>query len=379
MSDELVLRNAKIVLADEIIDGSVVVRDGAIADICSGAAASGEDLDGDYLLPGFVELHTDALEAQYRPRVRVRWSPDAAIQQHDAQVAASGITTVFDALRVGLDYETTLDHEDAQKLAGAIERATTGRRLRAEHYIHVRCEVSTADCLEGFQMLQGHPQVKLASLMDHAPGQRQFPSFEAAKTYYTSKHKMSDAEFDAFQQRRNAESRAYGPGHRNAIAQYCRDHGIALASHDDATVEHVNEAVAQGIDVAEFPTTEEAARASHEAGMAVLMGAPNVVRGASHTGNVSAQSLVDAGLLDILSSDYIPFSLMQAVFKLSSGDDAIELPRAVRMVSKHPAEATGLIDRGEIAIGKRADLARVQVADGLPVVRAVWREGGRVI
>lgn len=378
MSDELVLRNAKVVLSDEVIDGAVVVRDGRIADISSGAA-TGEDLEGDYLLPGFVELHTDALESQYRPRVRVRWSPDAAIQQHDAQVAASGITTVFDALRVGLDYETTLDHDDAQKLGGAIERATRAGRLRAEHYIHVRCEVSTADCLEGFKMLREHPQVKLASLMDHAPGQRQFQNFEAAKSYYTSKHKMSDAEFEAFRERRNAESHAYGPGHRNAIAQYCRDHGIALASHDDATLEHVSEALAQGIDVAEFPTTEAAARAAHKAGMAVLMGAPNVVRGASHTGNVSAQSLVDGGLLDILSSDYIPFSLMQAVFRLSAGEEAIALPDAVRLASKHPAEATGLIDRGEIAAGRRADLVQVQMSDGLPVVRTVWREGRRVI
>ena len=131
--------------------------------------------------------------------------------------------------------------------------------------------------------------------------------------------------------------------------------------------------------MAEFPTTEAAARAAHKAGMAVLMGAPNVVRGASHTGNVSAQSLADDGLLDILSSDYIPFSLMQAVFRLSAGEEAIALPDAVRLASKHPAEATGLIDRGEIAAGRRADLVRVQMSDGLPVVRTVWREGRRVI
>src|SRR6185369_16115880 len=232
MAEELVLRNARVVLADEVTDGAVVVRDGRIADVCGGAA-TGEDLDGDYLLPGFVELHTDALESHYRPRVRVRWSPDAAIQQHDAQVAASGITTVFDALRVGLDYETNLDHEDAKKLATAIGNATIAGRLRAEHYIHVRCEVSTADCLEGFEMLRDDPRVRLASLMDHAPGQRQFPNVEAARVYYTRKQKMSDAEFEEFQERRNTESRTYGPGYRNAIAQYCRDHGIALASHDD--------------------------------------------------------------------------------------------------------------------------------------------------
>ncbi len=375
---ETVFTNARIVLADEVIEGSVLVRDGVIADIGAPSAA-GEDLGGDYLLPGFVELHTDALEFHYRPRPRVRWSPDLAIQQHDAQVAASGITTVFDALRCGLDEEHDMRSDDMVKLATAIGSATTARRLRAEHYIHLRCEVSVADCLDAFRLVEDHPQVRLASLMDHAPGQRQFQSIDAAKLYYQGKLKMSDEDFAAFQARRNMETATYAGPNRNAIAQYCREHGIALASHDDATLAHVDEAVAQGVDVAEFPTTLEAARASHEAGLAVLMGAPNVVRGGSHSGNISARSLADAGYLDILSSDYIPFSLMQAVFALTEGEGGISLPEAVQMVSKHPAEATGLNDRGEIAVGRKADLVQVARVEGIPVVRSVWREGKRVI
>lgn len=377
MSEETVLSNAHVVLADEVIVASVLLRDGKIAEIGS-PAAGGEDFGGDYLMPGFVELHTDALEAHYKPRPRVRWSPDASVQQHDAQVAASGITTVFDALRVGLDQENDMGREDMVALGAAIERASASNRLRADHFIHLRCEVSAPDCLEGFELLGSHPQVKLASLMDHAPGQRQFQSIDAARVYYQGKLKMSDEVFAAFVERRNVESQTYAPAHRNAITQFCREHGITMASHDDATLDHVEEAVKQGIHVAEFPTTTEAARASHEAGLSVLMGAPNVVRGASHSGNISARSLVDAGILDILSSDYIPFSLMQAVFKLTEGDNAIELPEAVQLVSKHPAEAVGLSDRGEIAVGRRADLVRVEMVDGWPVVRSVWREGRRV-
>lgn len=374
---ELVISNAQIVLVDEIVVGSVKIADGEIAAIDPGGTG-GIDLEGDYLLPGFVELHTDALEFHYKPRPRVRWSPDAAIQQHDAQVAASGITTVFDALRVGLDQENDMGREDMVTLGAAIERASASNRLRVDHFIHLRCEVSAPDCLEGFRLLEGHPQVRLASLMDHAPGQRQFQSMDAARVYYQGKLKMSDADFAAFVDRRNIESRTFAPGHRNAIAQFCREHSITLASHDDATLDHVDEAVKQGINVAEFPTTLDAARASHGAGLSVLMGAPNVVRGASHSGNISARSLVDAGILDILSSDYIPFSLMQAVFKLCDGDNPIELPEAVRLVSKHPAEAVGLDDRGQIAVGRRADLARVELVDGFPVVRSVWSQGRRV-
>jgi alpha-D-ribose 1-methylphosphonate 5-triphosphate diphosphatase len=375
---ETVLSNARIVLANEVLRGSVVVQDGAIAAIEQGSS-HGEDLDGDLLLPGFVELHTDALEFHYKPRPRVRWSPDAAVQQPDAQVAASGITTVFDALRVGLDQENDMGRDDMMKLGEAIAGATSGDRLRAEHFIHLRCEVSAPDCLEGFEMLKGHRQVRLASLMDHAPGQRQFRSIDAAKAYYQGKLKMSDTDFAAFQERRNLESQTFAPRHRGAIAQFCRDHEITLASHDDATLEHVGESLAQGIDVAEFPTTHEAAKASHAAGLAVLMGAPNVVRGGSHSGNISATSLVEDGILDILSSDYIPFSLMQAVFALAGGERPISLPDAVRLVSKHPAEAAEFDDRGEIAVGKWANLVRVKLSEGLPVVRTVWREGRRVV
>jgi alpha-D-ribose 1-methylphosphonate 5-triphosphate diphosphatase len=375
---ETILSNARIVLADEVVLGSVLLRDGVIAEIGT-SSSGGEDLGGDYLMPGFVELHTDALEFHYKPRPRVRWSPAAAVQQHDAQVAASGITTVFDALRVGLDQEADMGRDDMMALGTAIGEASTGGRLRIEHFIHLRCEVSAPDCLDGFRMLEDHPQVRLASLMDHAPGQRQFQSLDQARVYYQGKLKMSDADFMAFVERRDAESRTYAPPHRAVIAQTCRERGISMASHDDATLAHVEEAVACGIDVAEFPTTMEAARASHEAGLAVLMGAPNVVRGGSHSGNISARSLVDHGVLDILSSDYIPFSLMQAVFALTRGENAISLPQAVKLVSASPAKAAGLDDRGQIAQGKHADLVRVEVIDEHPVVRTVWSKGQRVI
>ena len=108
------------------------------------------------------------------------------------------------------------------------------------------------------------------------------------------------------------------------------------------------------------------------------MGAPNVVRGGSHSGNVSAQVLAEDGLLDILSSDYVPFSLLQAAFGLPQRVSGIDLPAAVRLVTQNPALATGLEDRGEIAVGKRADLVQIRVVDGLPVVRSVWRQGQRV-
>ncbi len=379
MSAELILNNARIVLENEVIAGSVVIRDGKIADISEGSVASGEDFEGDYLIPGLIELHTDHLEGHYVPRPRVRWNPIAAVLAHDAQIATSGITTVLDALRVGLDEDADMSAPEIRKLADAIEDSVIQGRLRADHYFHLRCEVSAPDCLEGFHYFDGDDRVRLASLMDHAPGQRQFVNLETYAYYYQRKLKLSDHDFNLFCEKRMAESAKNSGPQRKAISDLCRERGIKLASHDDATTAHVDEAVEQGIDVAEFPTTLEAAAASKQAGLAVLMGAPNVVRGGSHSGNVSARELAEHGHLDILSSDYIPFSLIQSTFFLSEAVDGITLPDAVRLVTKNPAQAVGFEDRGVIEIGKRADLVRVRVDEHIPVVRTVWREGRRVV
>jgi len=377
--NETVFRNARMVLAESVHDGDVVLKGETIAEIGDpGSGQGGHDLEGDYLMPGLVELHTDHLESHYAPRPGVRWNAAVAVQAHDAQIAGSGITTVLDALRVGADEDARVDADDMRSLADAIEECQARDRLRAEHFIHLRCEVSASDVMEGFARFEDDRRVRLVSLMDHTPGQRQFVSFDAYKLYYQGKTGMPDDEFQAFVDRRLADAGRWAPGHRKALSEACRARGIVLASHDDATGEHVAEAIEQGVHLAEFPTTMEAAKASHEAGMQVLMGAPNVVRGGSHSGNVAATDLAEAGVLDVLSSDYVPFSLLQATFVLSEEGHGISLPEAVAMVSRKPAEAVGLSDRGVIAPGKRADLIQVRLDEGVPVVRSVWRQGRRV-
>lgn len=378
MTTETVLTNARIVLPDEVVEGSVLVRDGRIADIAPGASMAGDDMAGDYIIPGLIELHTDHLEGHYAPRPKVRWNPIASVLAHDAQIATAGITTVFDAIRVGNYEDADMSVEDMDKLVGAIEDSVRQDRLRADHFIHLRCEVSAPDCREAFEHFIDDDRVKVVSLMDHAPGQRQFARIEAYAMYYMGKLKMSEEAFRAYCDMRIAQSETNSAPNRRLISDVCQERGVMLASHDDATVAHVEEAVSQGIRVAEFPTTEEAARASRQAGLGVLMGAPNIMRGASHSGNVSARQLAGDGLLDILSSDYIPFSLIQSAFFLGEVVDAISLPQAVAMVSKNPADAVGLTDRGVIAPGRRADLVRVRVDEHIPVVRTVWREGRRV-
>lgn len=374
---EQVFRNAKVVLPGEIITGSVVVRDGVIADVGSDTQW-GEDLGGDYLIPGLIELHTDHLETHYRPRPGVFWDALSALHAHDVQIAGSGITTVFDAVRIGSDPDLPDMGQHVEKLTGAIDAGREGGWLRAEHFVHLRCELPTSDVVEQFERHAGHEHTRLASVMDHTPGQRQFRSMEAYRRFYKDKMGRTQAELDAYLDARQAEHDRYSAPNRAHIVSRARELNLPLASHDDTTLLHVEEGVADGVAISEFPTTLEAASAAHDAGQAILMGAPNVVRGGSHSGNISATDLVRAGLLDILSSDYVPYALLQAAFLLPQRVDGLTLPRALATVTRNPAKAAALDDRGEIASGKRADLVRVAVVGDRPIVRSVWRQGQRV-
>ncbi|MEJ8571969.1 alpha-D-ribose 1-methylphosphonate 5-triphosphate diphosphatase [Microbaculum marinum] len=377
---DTILTNARIVLAGEIVPGTLVMSEGVIRAVDAGATAvaAAEDLGGDFLIPGLVELHTDHLEGHVAPRPGVSWNPIAAVQAHDAQIAASGITTVLDALRVGTDADTSRLGRHMRTLADAIVTAGANGRLRADHFLHLRCEIAAKDVVEEAEAFLGNPSLKLVSVMDHTPGQRQFVSLDKYREYYQGKVGMSDAEMEAFIAERHALHAANAEPNRRALFELCRRSGIVVASHDDATEEHVAEAVAEGVVLSEFPTTIAAAKAAKDGGLAVLMGAPNVVRGGSHSGNVSAIELAADGLLDVLSSDYVPFSLLHAAFVLPGHVGAIGLPDAIRLVTSNPARAVGLDDRGEIAEGLRADLVQVRFADDVPVVRAVWSNGRRV-
>ncbi len=378
MTKETVFSNARIVLEDEIVEGSVLVRDGKIEDIASGSSRLGEDFEGDYLIPGLVELHTDHLEGHYSPRPGLRWNKTAAIQAHDAQIVTSGITTVFDCLRMGADEDGGFEHGEMRDMADAIQKAEKEGRLRAEHLIHLRCEVSADNVLQHFADFENDPYVRLVSLMDHAPGQRQFQTMDQYIFYYQKKRGLTDAEFAKFVDRRVSESERNSTPHRVAISKVCAERGITVASHDDATLAHVDEAIENGVRLAEFPTSFDAAKASHENGMSVLMGAPNIVRGKSHSGNIAARHLAERGVLDVLSSDYVPLSLLYAPFLIADEVESISLPKAIAMVTSTPARTVSLNDRGRIATGLRADLVRVFRDEGVPVSRSVWREGRRV-
>lgn len=376
----MLIRNARIVTHDEEFIGVVRIDGEHIAEVAPGgtAARDAQDWEGDYLLPGLVELHTDNIEKHLAPRPGVLWNTDAAILVHDAQVAAAGITTVFDALAIGSRENVGVRGRDLQtQCAMSIGQLAARGLLRAEHFLHLRCEIAAPDVVEAFDSLDAHPLLRLASVMDHTPGQRQWRDPAQWRRYQERHGKWSDEQVLEALAELGDDQRRYALAHRRDIVARCTARGLTLASHDDTLVEHIDEAAADGIALSEFPTTLEAAAAARRLGIATIMGAPNVVRNGSHSGNVSALELAQAGLLDILSSDYVPSSLLTAAFDLTRKAHWT-LPRAIAAVSATPAVATGLHDRGRIAPGLRADLVRVAAADALPVPRATYRAGVRV-
>ncbi len=377
---EHVYKNAQVVLPDAVISGTVQVRNGMIFDISAAPTmVPGEDMDGNFLIPGLVELHTDHLEQHYHPRPGVTWPAISAVMAHDAQITASGITTVYDALRAGTFDPNDLSARFAVVLLEAITSAQKDGHLRAEHFVHLRCEMPCFDTTEAAHMIADAGDIHLFSLMDHTPGARQFVSLDKFKEYYFGKKLISPDQMDGYITERRELQAKHAANNKRNILSLAQELDVKLASHDDATVAHVDEALSDGVSIAEFPTTAEAAEAAHSNGLAVLMGAPNLVRGGSHSGNISAAQVAANGHLDVLSSDYVPCSLLSAVFAMPGMVKGFELPDALRLVTLNPAKAAGLNDRGAMEVGRRADLVQVAQNNGQPVVRRVWREGRRVM
>ncbi len=384
MNASVIFKNAKMVLPDEVVDGSLFAENGRISAVAGATSAvAAVDLGGDYLLPGLVEIHTDNFERHLVPRPKVHWAALPALLAHDAEIAAAGITTVFDALGVGDADPESLRGNAWNGVLATLDNCTHQGLLRADHHLHIRCELPAPNTIDLFEPFQGHPRLSLISLMDHTPGQRQWENIEQARVYYTGKKGWSQQKFEQQVARASQLQAEFAQPHRQYFVDYSRAHGVVLASHDDTTVAHVQQAHAEGVSMSEFPTTVAAAQEAQKLGLRTVMGGPNVVRGGSHSGNVAAVDLARLGLLDILSSDYVPGSLLSAVMCLVE-QGVMTWPQAVATVTSTPAQAVGLNDRGALKVGLRADLVQVHIAE-LPkghrhaVVRAVWREGQRVI
>lgn len=379
MTAEIILTNALLVLPEEVLHGTLVLRDGRIHEVQPGRshAPGAEDLGGDHLIPGVIDVHTDNLERQVQPRATARWPSRSAMLAHDSQTAAAGVTTVLDALCLGdLGFDTGRTQTFREGVQDLDALADTGL-LRSEHFLHLRCELPAQDMPELVESVADHPRVRMVSLMDHSPGVGQYRDLARYRTMRIRQQQLTAEQVD----RRIAElleqrARLREPQRRWLIDRVAH-RNLPLASHDDATEEEVQANAADGIRISEFPVSMEAAQAAKRLGLEVIAGAPNIVRGGSHSGNVAAAELVRAGAVDVLASDYVPPAMVEAAW-LSVGEGNITLPQAIAMITDRPARMVGLNDRGRIEAGLRADLVQIRPFEGHAVVRRVWRAGERV-
>ena len=379
---QTILTNARLVLETEVITGTLVMEDGVIVDIAHGPSRASDALncEGDFLAPGLIELHTDNLERHMTPRPGVSWPHAPAIIAHDAELASVGITTVFDALRIGFDRPTPVAPSAYKPYARAMAHEILEMRamgaLKVSHFLHLRAEVCSETLEEEFAEFGTEDRVGIVSLMDHTPGQRQFTDLNQLRTYMRGKHAMTEAAFEAHVAQRREIGDRMRARHVAAAVAGAQRLGAHLASHDDTTEDHVRQSKANGATLAEFPTTLAAARACRDAGIAIIMGAPNLIRGGSHSGNVSAGALAQEGLVDILSSDYAPSSLLTAAVML--GAQAGNMAHGLARVSANPARAAGLTDRGRLEAGLRGDVIRFRQIGAAAALKGAWVQGQRV-
>lgn len=376
---EQVFTNYRLQLPTAEILGTIVVQDDRITDIQPGVVQAGYNGEGQYLLPGLVELHTDNLERCISPRPGIRWPLEAAITYHDRDLAAAGITTVCDAIAIGdVTPGESVRKSSYNSMIEALGEHQQSARFLIDHRLHLRCELGYETVAEIVVQYAQHPLLSLISLMDHTPGQRQFVKLDKFREYYMGKHGVSEAEIDGFIKERLAAQKEYAQKNRETLVAMASEHNLSMASHDDATLKHVEQAASEGANISEFPTTLLAAKAAKARSLQVLMGAPNLILGGSHSGNVSAMELVKLNLVDLISSDYVPHSLLQSIFVVAAmtGKPVYE---AMQPVTANAAKAIGLErDRGTLEVGKRADFLTVQVKNNVPHLTQVISTGRRV-
>jgi len=377
MSRQL-LTNATVVLADEVRQNlAVLIEDGKIGalDPARTDGATVIDLDGHVLMPGMIDLHCDSLEKEVEPRPGVHFPFDFACAQADKRNAFAGITTVFHALSFANREFGVRNNETAAHIGREIHAWQAHALI--DNKFHARFEVTDVTALPVLSALIGEGAIDLLSFMDHSPGQGQFRDVESFRQYLASVYKADDTTLDDIMKQK-AEAAKGAFERMQQLAALARKSGVAIASHDDDSAAKVRVVHELGATISEFPVNLEAAQAARDRDIATLFGAPNILRGKSQSGNMRALDAVLAGVADCLCGDYSPASLLPATFKLPELAD-ISLAHAVGLVTRNPARAAGLTDRGEIAVGQRADLVAVQRAGGLPHADQVWSRGKLVL
>ena len=372
--NRILLTNARVVFATETRDKvAVLIENGVITALDPDVAGDARvvDLSGRLLTPGMVDLHCDALEKEVEPRPNVHFPLDFACAQADKRNAAAGVTTVYHALSFANHELGVRNNAFAAEIARAVCDWQTHALI--DNRVHARYEITDETAPPILTALLENRHAHMISFMDHTPGQGQFKDVAAFRTYLAKTYKTSESDLDGILVSKASAAKS-AVGRMEAVAEVARRLGVSIASHDDDTPDKVDAVAALGATISEFPINLEAARAARARGLATLYGAPNVLRGKSQSGSMRALDAVLEGVADCLCGDYSPTALLPSVLRLPELA-GIGLHEAIALVTRNPARAAGLNDRGEIAVGKRADLVAVKSLGGLPQAERVWVRG----
>jgi len=371
------LSDFTLVLPDRLLErGSLRLEAGRIAEIADTPTPGGVPGDGLHLMPGAVDMHGDMIEQEIEPRSGVDMPMEIALNSLDGRLAEAGVTTAYASVSFSRTARAS-ERRHADHTARVIESLHAAREgLRIDHRIHARFDVVYVEAIAQLRALVEGGKVDLVSLMDHTPGQGQYRDAEKFVSYLKTDIGLEDGEARAWMAEKMAGREAAEPAvvaTLREVAALCRAHGLPMASHDDDTEEKAALMAELGCAIAEFPVSEEAARAARAHGMAIAMGAPNALRGKSYSGNLSARRTHEMGLLGMLAADYHPASILPAM-KILAETDPDGLPGAARLLAEAPAAALGLSDRGRLAPGLRADLAAADLSGPGRAV-ATWCAG----
>lgn len=383
-----VLTNGKIILENEIIEGhAVIVKEDTIIDIKRENDLSAYkqftciDANGGYITPGFVDIHSDYIETIVSPRPTAMMDFSMGIREAERILVSHGITTMFHSLSIykddGFSNKPIRRPENVNRLIHEISKTHMSEHI-IRHRVHARFEIDNIEQVDTFMKNIADEKVHLISFMDHTPGQGQYRNLEIYKDTIKGYRSLSDKEIDhLILQGMNKEKITFNQ--MKEISELALTKNIAVASHDDDEIEKLSLVKSLGTTISEFPTTLTVAKAAKELGLWTIAGAPNVVLGGSHSGNLCATEAVREQSIDILCSDYYPPSLLHAVFRLHE-DEGHDLVEMFKLVTMNPAKAVRMDDQiGSIQIGKKADLLIIEkLADEFPIVTTTMVDGKRM-
>ncbi len=378
----LAITNGKIVQEHRILEGyALLIEQERIYDIVPEAALAYMELDevvnayGGYVTPGFIDMHSDHIEAMAAPRPSSIMDMELAVYEFEKECCTHGITTMFHSVSIweGVGASPMRRPELVKQLADIIEKSHSQLHL-IHHRFHMRFEI---DNQEQFPLMLDYlrqKRVHLISFMDHTPGQGQYRNIEVYKNYVRNARHMSDEDVEAEVNRRMNSEKLTLENIREA-ASLAQEQGISIASHDDDTKEKLDVVQSLGATISEFPITLEVAKEAKRRGMYTVVGAPNILLGGSHSGNMNAADAIVSAAADVLCSDYYPASLLHAVFQMTKQGQRLQ--DMIAMVTIQPARATGIDqDYGSIEKGKKADLLIIRtLPNDLPAITEVFVDG----